>query len=85
MSKLLLAAPVLPLTAAAQSLAPAATSPFAACIAASETSLSSQDRIRLEKNIGSLEQALRAVRDFQLPADADPSLRFTPMRSPRKA
>ena len=82
-NRLLLAAPGLPAAAlaAAQPAAPPKASAFAACIAASEPSFSADERARLEKSLGSLEQSLKAIRDFKLPADADPAMYFHPVKS----
>jgi hypothetical protein len=78
--KLLLAAPAAALTsdAAGQTPKPSA---LAACIAATEPTLSAAERGRLTKAIGGLEQSLREIREFKLPADADPAMHFRPMRS----
>lgn len=83
MSKWLLAAPALPAAtiAAAQSQDKPKPSAFASCIAASEASLSAEERARLEKGIASLEDALRTIREFKLPSGADPAFRFTAMKS----
>ena len=79
--KLLLTAPAAALVcteAASQSAQP---SPFAACLAATEATLSADERGRLAKAIGSLEQGLKIIRDFKVPSDADPAMHFRPMRS----
>ena len=79
--KLLLAAPAAAFAAtdtAAQTSKPSA---FAACIAAAETTLSADERGRLAKAIGGLEQSLKVIRDFDVPADAYPAMLFRPMRS----
>jgi hypothetical protein len=79
--KWLLTAPAAALASrdtAAQSAPP---SPFAACVAATETTLSADERARLAKAIGSLEQSLKIIREFKVPADTDPAIRFSPLRS----
>jgi hypothetical protein len=84
--KLLLAAPALPAAAiaAAQSEPPPKPSPFASCIAASEHTFSAEERARLEKAIGGLEQSLKTIREFKLPPDTDPAMHFRPLQSPRR-
>jgi hypothetical protein len=85
-NKLLLAVPALPAAALAAMQSPAApkTSALGACIAASETTLSADERARVEKNIASLEQSLKVIRDFKLPADTEPAFRFGAMKSKRR-
>lgn len=88
LTRLLLAAPALPAAALALSGdnppdGPPRPSPFAACIAATDTSLSADERKRLETALGGLERSLKIVREFPLPADADPAFRFAPLRSRR--
>ena len=84
--KLLLAAPALPAAAALAAQADPAPKPsaFASCIAASETTLDADERARVEKALGGLEQSLKTIRDFKLPANADPTLRFSAMKSKAK-
>ena len=81
--KLLLTAPALPAAAFAAAQVADAPKPstFAACVAASDPSLGADERARVEKGIGSLESSLAAIRDFKLPADADPALRFSALKS----
>lgn len=79
--KLLLAAPAAALTSADGVAQSAKPSGFASCVAASETTLSAAERGRLAAAIGGLEQSLKAIREFKLPADADPATHFRPMRS----
>ena len=82
---MLLAMPALPAAiAAAQPQEPPKPSTFASCIAASETTLSVEERARLEKSLAGLEQSLKVIREFKLPADADPAQRFTAMKSRRR-
>jgi len=79
-AKLLLALPAaaaLPAGAQEQEK-PSATAEF---LAAQQAELSSEERERLKKNIGGLEKALAAIREFKLPFDVDPCLRFKARRS----
>jgi hypothetical protein len=82
-NRLLLAAPALPaaLAAAHAQDAPPRPSAFAACIAASEPSLSADERARLQKSLAGLEQSLAAIRDFKVPPDAHPAMFFRPLKS----
>lgn len=85
MSKLLLAMPALPAAAvAAQSQDAPKPSAFASCIAAAESALDADERARLEKSLAGMEQSLKAIRDFKLPPDTDPALRFSAMKSRRR-
>jgi hypothetical protein len=79
--KLLLTAPAAALASAEPAAQSGQPSSFAACVAATETTLSAEERARLAKAIGSLEQALKIIRDFKVPMDADPAMHFRPMRS----
>lgn len=75
---------------------PAATLPFqekkeedkptelAEFIAAREAGLSPEERERLAKNVTQLEKSLATVRDFKLPLDVDPCLRFQAVKSRSK-
>jgi hypothetical protein len=81
---MLAAAPVaLPALAALAQQPTAKPSALASCIAASDASLTGDERARLEKAIGSLEQALETIRNFDLPPGAGPALRFTALKSAR--
>jgi hypothetical protein len=81
--KILLTGPAAALASARPAAQPAAPSARAACLAASETTFTAVERDRLAKAIGGLEQSLKAIRDFKVPADADPAMRFQPMQSRR--
>ncbi len=59
-------------------------SPTAEFLAAQQAELSSEERERLKKNIGGLEKALAVIREFKLPLDVDPCLRFKARRSRRR-
>lgn len=59
-------------------------SPRAGCLAATEPGLSAEERARLEKSIAEGEKSLAAIRDFRLPPDVAPSLRFQAMKSKRR-
>ena len=78
--KLLLTAPAAAL-AATEITAQGKPSAFAACVAASEPSLSADERARLAKAIGGLEGSLKVIREFKVPPDADPAMHFAPLRS----
>ena len=60
------------------------TSPRAGCLAATEPGLSAEERARLEKSIAEAEKSVGAIRDFKLPPDVAPSLRFQAMKSKRR-
>jgi hypothetical protein len=53
------------------------------CIVSSVAGLSSEEEARLAKSIAEGEKPLAVIRDFQLPMDVPPSLRFAPLRSKR--
>jgi hypothetical protein len=83
MSRILLALPLAPI-AAAEEKKPAdapSPSPRDSCLAAAETGLSADERARLEKSLAGGEKALAVVRDFKLPPDVAPALRFQAMKS----
>jgi len=61
-----------------------AASPRAGCLAATEPGLSADERARLEKSIADGEKSLAVIRDFKLPPDVAPSLRFRAMKSKRR-
>ena len=79
--KLMLAAPAAALTATDADAQAPKPSAFAACIAATETTLTAAERRRLAKAIGGLEQSLEVIREFTVPADVSPAMHFRPMRS----
>jgi hypothetical protein len=79
--KLLLAAPAAALAAPDTRAQDPQPSAFASCIAAAETTLSADERARLTKAIGGLEQSLKIIREFDVPADAYPAMVFRPLRS----
>jgi len=56
----------------------------AGCLAATEPGLSADERARLEKSIAEGEKSVAVIRDFKLPPDVAPSLRFQAMRSRRR-
>jgi hypothetical protein len=62
---------------------PARPSELAEFIAAQESGLSPAERERLKKNVTETEQALAAIRDFKLPPDVAPALRFRALKSDR--
>ena len=59
-------------------------SPRTRCLAATEPGLSTDERGRLEKSLTEGEKSLSVIRDFKLPPDVAPSLRFQAMKSKRK-
>jgi hypothetical protein len=52
-------------------------------IASRETGLSAAERERLLKTVTEGETQLRAIREFKLPADVAPAVRFRPLKSRR--
>ncbi|HEY7412830.1 MAG TPA: hypothetical protein VII13_18965 [Vicinamibacteria bacterium] len=58
--------------------------PQAECIAAQEAGLSDAERETLKKSITGFDKAVQAVRDFKVPADVPPAVRFAPLK-PRRA
>ena len=79
LGQLLLALPAVSL--AASEAEPASNA--AECIAARHPALSADERQRLAKSVAEAEKSLAVVRDFKLPADATPALRFRALRSKR--
>ena len=61
--------------------ASAPPSPQAEFIAAQEAGLSAQEREALKKSISDFDKSLSEVRDFKLPPDVPPAIRFTAMKS----
>jgi hypothetical protein len=59
-------------------------SPRAACFVATEPGLSADERARLEKSLVDGEKALAVIRDFKLPPDVAPALRFQAMKSKKR-
>jgi hypothetical protein len=80
LGQMLLATPLARLAASDEKEA----SPRARCLAATEPGLSTEERARLEKSIAEGEKSLAVIRDFKLPPDVAPSLRFQAMKSKRK-
>lgn len=81
MSQMLLAWPLAALAAADEKKESSAR---AGCLAATEPGLSADERVRLEKSIADGEKSLAVIRDFKLPPDVAPSLRFQAMKSKRR-
>jgi hypothetical protein len=81
LAKLLLALPAV--SAAAAESKPSAPSEAGEFLAAHEPGLSGEERDRLRKALADQEKALAIVREFKLPADVDPALRFAALRSKR--
>jgi len=84
LSRMLLALPLAPLAVADERKEAEPPSPRTACLAATEPGLSAEERARLEKSIAGGEKALAVIRDFKLPADVAPSLRFQALKSKRR-
>jgi hypothetical protein len=53
-------------------------------LASREPGLTDEERARLKKNLTDGEAALKAIREFKLPADVAPSLRFQPLKARRR-
>jgi hypothetical protein len=88
MGRMLLAAPaaVLPQQKPAEKPPdkPPAPSALAEFIAGNEAGLTPAERERLKKNIAETEQALAVIRDFKVPADVAPAVRFQALKSTRR-
>lgn len=56
-------------------------SPTAEFLAAQEPGLSAAETEALKKSIGGFEKSLKAIRDFKLPPDVGPSVRFKALKS----
>jgi len=84
LSRMLLALPLSPFAVADEKKEAESPSPRATCLAATEPGLSADERARLEKSIAGGEKALAVIRDFKLPADVAPSLRFQALKSKRR-
>src|SRR5262245_36387290 len=58
--------------------------PQAECIAAQEADLSDAERGTLKKSITGFDKAVQVVRDFQVPVDVPPAVRFAALKSRRR-
>jgi predicted component of type VI protein secretion system len=58
-------------------------SAHAELISSTEPGLSPEERERLKKAVGDVEKALAVVRDFKLPMDVTPALKFRALKSRR--
>ena len=83
-TKLLLALPLAAPSAAEEKKPEEKLSPQAECLVAHETGLSPEETARLRQNVASGQKALAVIRDFKLPADVAPSLRFVAMKSRKR-
>ena len=83
-AKLLLALPLAATSAAEEKKPEEKLSPQAECLVAHETGLSPEETTRLRQNVASGQKALAVIRDFKLPADVAPSLRFVAMKSRKR-
>jgi hypothetical protein len=86
--KLILALPVA-VPALAQEPAPGkkpedTPTPQSECIAAQEAGLSAAERTALKKSITDFDKAVQVVRDFRVPADVAPAIRFAPLKSRKR-
>ena len=54
---------------------------FAECVASGEKELSRKERARLLENVEGLEEALRKIREHDLPDDVEPAFTFRALRS----
>lgn len=81
--RMLLAMPAAALPLSREEEKPAPSSEQADFIAAREAGLSPEERERLRKKISEGEKSLAAVRDFKVPMEVTPSLRFRAMKSRR--
>lgn len=83
LGKLLLGLP-LAVGAAAAETKPELPSAQSDCLAAGEPGLSAEEKDRLRKNLGEGEKSLAVIRDFKLPPDVAPALRFAAMKSAKR-
>lgn len=59
--------------------------PQAECIAAQEPGLSDAERATLKKSITGFDKAVQVVRDFKVPPDVPPAVRFSALKSRRSS
>lgn len=81
LSQMLLALPLGRLAGADDKKEAEPAAPRAACLAVTEPGLSAEEKARLEKSIAAGEKSLAVIRDFKLPPDVAPALRFQAMKS----
>ena len=81
LARILLALPAAPALAAQEQEPP---SPLAQFLAARQAGLSAQERAALEKSVTGLEKTLKVIRDFELPPDTAPCLRFSALKAKRR-
>lgn len=84
LGKLLLGLPLAVGAAAAETKPPEPPSARSECLAASEPGFSPEERERLRKSMGESEKSLAVIRDFKLPPDVAPALRFAPLKSAKR-
>jgi len=82
--KLVLALPFAATAAADEKRPPERPSPQAECLAAYEPGLSVEEEARLKKALVGGEKSLAVIRDFKLPPDVAPSLRFAALKSRKR-
>lgn len=58
-----------------------AGSKFAECVVKNEKELSRKERANLAENVKGLEEALKTLRDHELPDDVEPAFTFRALRS----
>ena len=59
--------------------------PRAECLAAQEAGLSDAERETLKKSVTAFDKVVQVVRDFDVPPDIAPAVRFTPLKSRRRS
>jgi hypothetical protein len=80
-ARMLLALPAAPALVHADEEKKDTTSPVAEFLVGQETGLSPAEQAALKKAVVGLEKSLKAIRDFKLPPDVAPSVRFDALRS----
>ena len=81
LGKLLLTLPAA--TALCAESQPQGASDIADFLVAHEAGLSADEKERLKKSVAGAEKSLAVIRDFKLPADVAPALRFQALKSKR--
>jgi hypothetical protein len=81
--KMLLAVPAAAALAAEEKKKEEPPSPQAEFVASTEPGLSPEEREKLKKAVGDVEKALGVIRDFKLPMDVSPALKFKALKSTR--
>jgi hypothetical protein len=84
LAALLVALPAAPALARAEEKAAERASPLAEFLAAREPGLSAAEREALKKSVSGAEKGLQVIRDFALPPDVAPAVRFAALKSKRR-